>query len=108
MKTTGPVEDFYSAIVARDADAVLAIFNGFYNTIAAAGYTVGVYSNPGAWQTDFGTGSYSLIPNTLEWTSESSLATNPAPTLGSWCGSGGCAEFFGGQFAGDAHAVAWQ
>jgi len=37
-----------------------------------------------------------------------SFATNPAPTLGSWCGSGGCAEFFGGQSAGDAHAVAWQ
>ncbi len=85
-----------------------ATFNAFYNTIAAAGYTVGVYSNPGAWQTDFGTGSYGSIPNTLEWTSESSFAANPAPTLGSWCGSGGCAEFFGGQSAGGAHAVAWQ
>lgn len=83
-------------------------FNGFYNTIVAAGYTVGVYSDASVWQTDFGTGSNGSIPNTLEWTYQSSFATNPAPTLGSWCGSGGCAEFFGGQSAGDAHAVAWQ
>jgi hypothetical protein len=83
-------------------------FNGFYNTIAAANYTVGVYSDASVWQTDFGTGSYSSIPNTLEWTYQSDFATNPAPTLGSWCGSGGCADFFGGQSAGGSHAVAWQ
>jgi hypothetical protein len=85
-----------------------ATFNGFWKIITAANYTVGVYSSPRIWNADFGTGSHGSIPNTLEWTSESDFAANPAPTLGSWCGSGGCAQFFGGQSTGDAHAIAWQ
>jgi len=81
-------------------------FNGFFDTIANAGYTVGVYSSSSYWSYTFG--SDGSIPNTLEWTYESDIPTNPAPALGGWCGSAGCAEFFGGQSAGDTHAIAWQ
>jgi len=81
-------------------------FNGFFDTIANAGYTVGVYSFSSYWSYTFG--SDGSIPNTLEWTYESDIPTNPAPALGGWCGSAGCAEFFGGQSAGDTHAIAWQ
>ncbi|WP_276971576.1 hypothetical protein [Ferrimicrobium acidiphilum] len=88
-----------------------ATFNGFYDTIANAGFTPGAYSTSNYWSFTFG--GYGGIPNTLEWTAQPSVATNnggpsTTPSLGSWCDGQGCAAFFGGQSYGDQHAVAWQ
>jgi hypothetical protein len=83
-----------------------ATFNGFtdylhYDTI----FHPGVYSIPSFWTATFGTGPASQIPNTDEWTPESSTAhPNPHP-VGFTQGSQS-AQWFGGVTA--AHQVAWQ
>jgi hypothetical protein len=87
-----------------------AEFDGFAAYLAAhSSYSNGVYSEPVTWASIFGSGQESLIPGTYEWTYEPETADlGKAPDA--WClrGSSACAEFFGGQHAGDAHAVAWQ
>ena len=84
-----------------------ATFNGFWDTITNAGYTVGAYSSNSFWSGTFG--SYGSIPGTLEWTSEASLPATDVPALRNWCySSNACAQFFGGQYIGYSHAIAWQ
>jgi hypothetical protein len=88
-----------------------AEFNGYATYITThSGYKVGVYSSAGIWQDIFGTGSYSLIPNTYEWTYEPETASLSAMPSG-WCLSGGhgpCAQFFGGQTSASKYALMWQ
>jgi hypothetical protein len=87
-----------------------AEFNGFAGYITShSSYKVGVYSAPGIWESIFGTGTDSLIPNTYEWTytgDTSSLAHQPY----GWClqGTSTCAGFFGGQNSGSKYALMWQ
>src|SRR5579859_14757 len=87
-----------------------ADFNGFATYITShSSYKVGVYSAPGIWESIFGTGPDSLIPNTYEWTytgDTSSLAHVPY----GWClqGTTTCAGFFGGQNSGSKYALMWQ
>ncbi len=84
-----------------------ATFNGFWDTITNAGYTVGVYSSGNFWNPTFG--SYENIPGTLEWTYEASLPATEVPSLGNWCySSNACAQFFGGQYIGYSRSIAWQ
>jgi hypothetical protein len=73
-----------------------ATFNGFYNYIHLDTiFHPGVYSSPYFWDQTFGTGSASRIPDTYEWTPESSTsATTPAP-VGFTQGSRS-AQWFGG------------
>jgi hypothetical protein len=70
---------------------------------------VGVYSSPGIWQSIFGTGSASRIPNTYEWTYEVETSKLSAAPVG-WClrGTKSCAEFFGGQSSSSKYALMWQ
>jgi hypothetical protein len=87
-----------------------AEFNGFAAYITAhSSYKVGVYSSLPVWKSIFGTGTYSEIPNTYEWTylPESSRVSD-APV--GWCmrGGAGCAQFFGGQTSGSKYALMWQ
>ena len=88
-----------------------AVFNGFAAYITAhSHYKTGVYSAPSVWTSIFGTGTASLIPNTYEWTYEPETASLSNAPYG-WClnhGTGGCAQFFGGQTRASAHAVMWQ
>jgi hypothetical protein len=83
-----------------------ATFNGFYNYIHA--HTVfrpGVYSTPSFWNETFGTGPFGHIPNTYEWTPETStLQVAPGP-LGFTQG-GQSAIWFGGVTV--AHQAGWQ
>jgi hypothetical protein len=71
-------------------------FDGFadylhYRTI----FHPGVYSTPQYWTYTFGTGTYGRIPNTTEWTPETSTGT-VTPDPGGFCQSGRCAQWFGG------------
>ena len=88
-----------------------AVFNGFAAYITAhSHYKTGVYSAPSVWASIFGTGTASLIPNTYEWTYEPETASLSNAPFG-WClnhGTGGCAQFFGGQTRASAHALMWQ
>jgi hypothetical protein len=88
-----------------------AEFNGYASYITThSKYKVGVYSSAGVWQSIFGTGSASLIPNTYEWTYEPETASLSAKPSG-WCLSGGhgpCAQFFGGQTSSSKYALMWQ
>ena len=87
-----------------------ADFNGFYDEIAHnSTYTPGVYSSAPIWATIFGTGGYSHIKHTYEWTyldDTSSLSHTPD----GWClrNSTTCAQFFGGVTSSDSNAVMWQ
>jgi hypothetical protein len=87
-----------------------AEFNGFANYITShSKYKVGVYSSVPVWDSIFGTGTASLIPNTYEWTylSESSHLSSPPD---GWClrGTRTCAQFFGGQGWSSKYALMWQ
>jgi hypothetical protein len=87
-----------------------ADFNGFANYITShSSYKVGVYSAPGIWESIFGTGTDSLIPNTYEWTYTGDTSSLSHPPYG-WCLSGAstCAQFFGGQNSGSRYALMWQ
>jgi hypothetical protein len=87
-----------------------ADFNGFAAYLTShSSYKVGVYSAAPVWNTIFGTGVDSLIPNTYEWTytgDTSSLSHVP----NGWCleGTTNCAHFFGGQSRGGKYALMWQ
>src|SRR5215471_7768327 len=68
-----------------------------------------VYSSAPIWATIFGTGGYSHIKHTYEWTyldDTSSLSHTPD----GWClrNSTTCAQFFGGVTSSDSNAVMWQ
>src|SRR5262249_7902732 len=87
-----------------------ADFNGFFDEIAHnSTYTPGVYSSAPIWASIFGTGGYSHIKHTYEWTyldDTSSLSHTPD----GWClrNSTTCAQFFGGVTSSDSNAVMWQ
>jgi hypothetical protein len=86
-----------------------ADINGFAAYLTThSSYKAGVYSAPSVWTSIFGTGSFSRIPNTYEWTylpETSSLSNAPR----GWClKSGGCAQFFGGQSSSSKYALMWQ
>jgi hypothetical protein len=102
---TGRVRQHYVPVALDRAE-----FDGFAAYLSShSSYLNGVYSAPGVWTSIFGTGPESQIPDTYEWTYMPETANlREAPS--GWClgGSAGCAEFFGGQHAGDSHAVAWQ
>jgi hypothetical protein len=86
-----------------------ADFNGFAAYISEhSTYKVGVYSNPSVWNSIFGTGTDSLIPNTYEWTYSANPRLSPVPSA--WCLSGTktCALFFGGQTLASNYALIWQ
>jgi hypothetical protein len=87
-----------------------AEFNGFAAYITAhSAYKVGVYSSPVIWSSIFGTGTYSQIPNTYEWTYTAATSKlSPAPA--GWCvrGVNTCAQFFGGQTSASKYALMWQ
>jgi hypothetical protein len=87
-----------------------AEFNAFASYITGhSSYKVGVYSSPGVWNSIFGTGTASLIPNTYEWTYEPETSHLSAAPVG-WClrGSSSCAAFFGGQSRSSKDALMWQ
>lgn len=83
-----------------------ATFNGFYDYIH--GHTIfhpGVYSTPSFWDETFGTGPSGHIPNTYEWTPETStLRQTPGP-LG-FTQDGLTAQWFGGVTV--SHQAGWQ
>ena len=86
-----------------------ADFNGFFDYEKAHGYTPGVYSEPGIWASIFGTGIYSMIGNTDEWTYEPETTNFSEAPVG-WClrGTSTCASFFGGVTRSSPHALVWQ
>src|SRR5436190_1779689 len=85
-----------------------ADFNGFFDEIAHnSSFTPGVYSSAPVWTSIFGTGGYSHIRHTFEWTylgDTSSLSHTPD----GWClrNTSTCAEFFGGVTSSDRDAEA--
>ena len=87
-----------------------ADFNGFADYLTShSAYKAGVYSAPPIWASIFGTGRYSTISNTYEWTylgDTSSLAHLPD----GWClaGTSTCAQFFGGITSASKYALMWQ
>jgi hypothetical protein len=87
-----------------------ADFNGFFDEIAHnSSFTPGVYSAPPVWTAIFGTGGFSHIRHTFEWTylgDTSSLAHTPD----GWClrNTSTCAQFYGGVTSSDSNAVMWQ
>jgi hypothetical protein len=86
-----------------------AEFNGFAAYISDhSTYKVGVYSNPSVWNSIFGTGTDSRIPNTYEWTYSPNPSLSHVPSA--WCLSGPktCALFFGGQTLASNDALIWQ
>jgi hypothetical protein len=89
-----------------------ADFNGFFDYVTAhSSYQLGVYSTASVWTQIFGTGTYSQIPNTYEWTYEPETTDYTGAAPSGWClnhGSGPCAQFFGGQTSSSSHAVMWQ
>jgi len=87
-----------------------AEFNGFFDYIAHnSRFTPGVYSSKPVWNSIFGTGGYSHIRHTYEWTYLSDTG-HLHPTPDGWClrGTTTCAQFFGGVTSSDTHAVMWQ
>ena len=91
-----------------DGGANRQVFNGFwdYVTNAKQGPVPGVYSTAAQWN-EIMAGNTS-IPNTWEWTAQTSRAAQPSPCPTSFSGTGQSAVFFGGQNASSAHAAMWQ
>ena len=87
-----------------------ADFNGFFDEIAHdSTFTPGVYSSAPVWTSIFGTGGFSHIKHTFEWTylgDTSSLSHTPD----GWClrNTTTCAQFYGGVTSSDSNAVMWQ
>ena len=87
-----------------------ADFNGFFDEIARnSNFTPGVYSSAPVWTSIFGTGGFSHIRHTFEWTylgDTSSLSHTPD----GWClrDTSTCAQFYGGVTSSDSNAVMWQ
>jgi len=88
-----------------------ADFNGFFDEIKRdSSFHPGVYSSAPIWADIFGTGGYSHIRNTYEWTylgDTSHLSDAPD----GWClrnATTTCAEFYGGVTSSDSHALMWQ
>ena len=94
--------------IAKSVDR--ADFNGFFDEIAHnSSYAPGVYSSAPVWASIFGTGGYSHIRHTYEWTyvpDTSSLAHTPD----GWClrNTHTCAQFYGGVTSSDSNALMWQ
>lgn len=86
-----------------------ADFNGFSAYVRQrSSLTPGVYSAPSIWTRIFGSGSYSAIPGTDEWTYQPETA-NLSQAPSGWClRGGGCAQFFGGVTSSSPQAVMWQ
>jgi hypothetical protein len=83
-----------------------ATFNGFWDWIHRQTiFHPGVYSTPDYWEETFGFGPAAAIPNTYEWTAESSTQqTTPQPV--GFGQHGRYAEWFGGVSA--SHETGWQ
>jgi hypothetical protein len=87
-----------------------ADFDGFADYLTShSSYKAGVYSAPSIWASIFGTGKWSSLSNTYEWTyngDTSSLSHQPS----GWClrGTSTCADFFGGITRTSPYALAWQ
>ena len=83
---------------------------GFFDEIARnSNFTPGVYSSAPVWTSIFGTGGFSHIRHTFEWTylgDTSSLSHTPD----GWClrNTSTCAQFYGGVTSSDSNAVMWQ
>jgi len=87
-----------------------AEFNGFAAYITShSTFKVGVYSSPQDWTAIFGTGTYSQIPNTYEWTYEPETS-HLSPSPAGWCNHtvAFCAQFFGGQTSASKYTLMWQ
>jgi len=87
-----------------------ADFNGFFDYIKGnSSFTPGVYSSAPVWDSIFGTGGYSHIRHTYEWTYLADTS-HLHPTPDGWClrGTTTCAQFFGGVSSSDGNAVMWQ
>jgi hypothetical protein len=84
------------------------VFNGFWDAVTASnsGLEPGVYSTQAQWNTIM-SGNTS-IPNTWEWTAQTSRASSPTPCPDNFSSSNTSAVFFGGQNAGSAHTAIWQ
>jgi hypothetical protein len=83
-----------------------ATVNGFYTYIHV--HTIfhpGVYSTPWFWDHTFGTGPFGHIPNTYEWTAETSTA-GPVPGPSGFTHDGSTAQWFGGVNV--DHQASWQ
>ena len=87
-----------------------ADFNGFFDEIEHnSAYTPGVYSSAPIWTSIFGTGGYSHIKHTFEWTYLADTS-HLSPSPDGWClrGTSTCAQFYGGVTSSDSNAVMWQ
>ena len=85
-----------------------ATFNGFYTYTYTHVHTVfhpGVYSTPSFWDETFGTGPYGHIPNTYEWTAETSTRREAPGPVGFTQGAQH-AVWFGGVTV--THQAGWQ
>jgi hypothetical protein len=84
------------------------VFNGFFDTVAASttNKEPGVYATAATWNTVMGNNG--SIPNTWEWTAQTSVENSPSPCPTSFTGNGHSAVFYGGQTASSAHAAVWQ
>jgi hypothetical protein len=90
-----------------DHNANRQVFNGFWDAVATnKDLQPGVYSTAVQWNSIM-SGNTS-IPNTWEWTAQTSRENAPAPCPTSFSSSSTSAVFFGGQTAGSAKAALWQ
>jgi hypothetical protein len=86
-----------------------ADINGFAAYLTThSSYKAGVYSAPSVWTSIFGTGSFSKIPNTYEWTYEPETSSLSNAPQGWRLKSGHYAQFFGGQTYNSTYALMWQ
>jgi hypothetical protein len=91
-----------------DHNANRLVFNGFWDAVTAlnTGVQPGVYSTQAQWNSIMS--GHTSIPNTWEWTAQTSRANSPAPCPTNFSSSSTSAVFFGGQTAASPHAAIWQ
>jgi hypothetical protein len=85
-----------------------SVFNGFWDAVNGAnqGLVPGVYSTRYQWDTIMA--GNTSIPNTWEWTAQTSRASDPTPCPNNFSASDISAVFFGGQTSSSAKAAMWQ
>ena len=84
------------------------VFNGFFDAVAASSQNLepGVYSTQVQWDSIMS--GNTAIPNTWEWTAQTSRSNDPTPCPNNFTSSNTSAVFFGGQTASSAKAAVWQ